>query len=564
MGDTGRAPGQAAVARAPAERRAGGFRLMRYFTTTTLVAFAAVALTLFFLQRMEEDFFEQVQREHLAYLAQSQTQLVRQNEDAARRSLLAEHEASHVTLAQLVANMLWSSDIAPFVAQARQVPIEHCRAVPGGAPVSGATASPPDARRTCFAETGRRIRALSGFKALDTKAYAAMRGSTVFKVKVFDLRGITVYSSEHGQIGEDAVDNQGWRAAVGGRPASELTRRDKFSAFERVVENRDLISTYVPLRAGGRDEIVGVLEIYADVTPLLAQIKAASQRFAEAVATNEATVAQSARANQDKVNASSNRFLAIVGGLLALLYVASLMIVHFGQRIIDKQAREHEHSVRREQHWHREKMAALATMAANVSHEVGNPLAIISGLAQELVERSARGEPMVEPARRILEQTTRIARMSRQMADFAAARSEVREWVDVNSMLKAVCEFMGFDRRFRATSIDFRPGDHLPAREIVPDHLNEVMMNLLQACVERAPESAPCAWIRLETEARDDCVSIRIAWDAAPADAPGFAPARLEPVRRRVAEMGGQLAAGTATLEIKLPAPPGAAGGALP
>ena len=562
MEDTARVPRQAEVALSAAGVQAGGFRLVRYFTITTLVAFAAVALALYFLQRMEGAFFEQVQREHGAYLAQAQTRLVRQNEEAARRSLLAEHEASHVNLTQLVANMLWKTDFAPFVAEARRVPIDQCRATPSDGGAYGVPPSPSNARRTCFAEVGRRIMALPGFKALDAKAYAAMRASTVFKIKVFDLRGITVYSSEHGQIGEDAIDNQGWRSAAGGKPASELTRRDKFSAFERVVENRDLISTYVPLRAGGRDEVVGVFEIYADVTPFLAQINAASQKFAEVAATNEATVAQIARSNQDKVNASSDRFLAIVGGLLALLYAASLVIVRIGQRIIDKQTLAHEQSVRREQHWHREKMAALATMAANVSHEVGNPLAIISGLAQELVEREARGEPVAEPAKQILEQTSRIARMSRQIADFATARSEAPEWVDVNSAVKAVCDFLGFDRRFHATPIEFRPGPQLPAREVVPDHLNEVMMNLLQACVERAPECAPCAWVRVETEARGDSVAIRVAWDAAPAGSPGFAPPRLEPVHRRVVEMGGLLSVASATVEITLPPPRSAAVGA--
>ncbi len=557
-----------------------GFRLLRYFTLATLVAFAAVALALFFLQRQEEEFFEQVQREQAAFLADAQALLARQHEEAARGSLLDVNEASHVNLTRLVANMLWQTDIAPFVAAAQRLSIEACRALPTDSWVSAATAHPvtppaPSPRRDCFAKLGRDIVALPGFQALDAKAYAAMRASTVFKIKVFDLRGITVYSSERAQIGEDAFDNQGWRSAAAGRPASELTHRDKFSAFERVVENRDLISTYVPLRAAGRDEVVGVFEIYADVTPFLGQIKAASKKFAEITAANDARVAEAARSNRSQVQLSSQRFLAIVGGLLVLLYATSLLIVHYGQRIIDAQSLAQAQSARRERLWHREKMAALATMAANVSHEVGNPLAVISGVAEELVE--AHGSA-AETGRRILEQTARIACMTRQIADFAAARSEAAELVDVNAMVKAMCGFLAFDRRFHATPIEFHAGPGLPACEVVPDHLNEALMELLQACVQADPSVAPCAKIRVETSACGSGVSIDVsaeptepaqsAQSAQAADgavarfaAPLFAQPRIEPVRHLVQQMGGQLTLLPSAARIVLPAARDAAAG---
>lgn len=547
----------------------GGFRLLRYFTIATLAAFTAVALAVYFLQRMEEEFFAQVQREQAAFLSSAQAQLARQHEDAARSSLLEVNETSHVNLTRLVANQLWQTDFAPLVAAAQRLSIGHCRALPAGGDASVAMAHPPSppaptARRNCFAKVGRSIMALPGFSALDRKAYATMRATTVFKIKVFDLRGLTVYSSEHGQIGEDAADNQGWRSAAAGQPASELTHRDKFSAFERVVENRDLISTYVPLRTVGGDEVVGVFEIYADVTPFLGQMKAASKKFADVTAANQAHVEQTAQSNQDKVNTSSNHFLGIVGSLLALLYAASLLIVRYGQRIIDAQTVAQAQSARREQLWHREKMAALATMAANVSHEVGNPLAVISSLAEELADAKAGGAGAADAGKRILEQTARIARMTRQIADFAAARSESPEWVDVNALVKAVCGFLAFDRRFRGTPIEFHAGQRLPASLVVPDHLNEALMDLLQACVEVAPGRTPSARIRVETMASSADVVIRIVAEAAPGGVtatavPAFAELRLAQVRRRVIEMGGRLSATAVAAEITLPPPQGSA-----
>ncbi len=534
--------------------RPGGFRLLRYFTVTTLFAFFAVGLALFYLQGKGEAFFAQAQREQGAFLARAQGELARQHADAARRSLMAVHEAGHLNLALLTANQLWESDFGPFVKAAQRVPVDHCQALPTGE----ADTAQQAARRACFAQLGAALRALPGFKAMDTKAYAAMRASTVFKIKVFDLRGITVYSSEHAQVGEDAAENLGVRHALAGQPASELTHRDRFSAFERVVENRDVISTYVPMRAAGDAMIVGVFEVYSDATPFLNQIKDASHRFAAIAAANEAETARISQAKLEEVSANSDGFLAIVGGLLALLYVSTLLIVRRGQRIIDRQAAAQEQAASREQQWHREKMAALSAMADNVSHEVGNPLAVISGLAEDLAAREPKSEIVAGHSKLILEQTARIAMMTRQIADFAATPGAAAETIDVNARVKAVCDFMGFERPFRQTPIEFVAAPNLPPRSIVPDHLNEVMMNLLHAWAASDAWPPHTRAIRVETARRGDDVHIRIGCDCPPEQARSVieqiaADSRYDLAHRRLMAMGGQLSAAAAALEITLP-----------
>ncbi|MFO1327120.1 MAG: hypothetical protein U1F56_07160 [Rubrivivax sp.] len=518
----------------------GAFRLMRYFTIATLVAFVAVAAVLLFLQRGEEVFFDQVQREQRDTFAQAQATLARQHEAAARASLLAVHEASHVNLTRLVANLLWRSDFGPFVEQVQRVTPEAC------------AVTDAEGRRACAAARGARIRALPGYAALHAKAYAAMHSTSVFKIKVFDLRGITVYSSEAAQIGDDASGNAGWKTAAAGRPASELTHRDRFSAFEGVVENRDLISSYVPVRTADGAQVLGVFELYSDVTPFLDEIRVASRRFAELTEAQQADVAQRSQGYTQQVKDSSDHFLLVVVGLLALLYGVSLLIVYRGQRLIDRQAQAQEAAARREQVWHREKMAALATMAANVSHEVGNPLAVIAGIAQQLPPHAEAGEPA--PARRILEQTTRIAQMMRRISDFTDARGLQPEWVDVNTLLKALCDFHAFDRRFRAMPIRFEPGAQLPACSLVPDHLNEAVMTLLQALLEARPPQGDQTQVRVVTTVEGDAVVI--ALHAGCATSTLAADPRLDSVRRRVADMAGTLDLGDGVLHIRLPAHP--------
>ncbi len=532
------------------------FRLMRFYTTTTLFVFASVCIALFVLQGMEKDFFEQSQQQQAQFFTKAQADLARQNELAALGSLLAVHEASHLNLTRLVANTMWDSDIAPLVARSQRLSVEACRSLPSR---GGYETEQAAARRDCFTQLGRSIRALPGFDTLDRKAYAAMHASTVFKIKVFDLRGITVYSSEHAQIGEDASANQGWKSAVGGRAATELTHRDRFSAFEGVVENRDLISSYVPVRADADGPVVGVFELYSDVTPFLQQIQDASKALSDNIAANQARLAASADANLRQLSANSTWFLLVIGGLIVLLYGASLVIVRIGQKIIDRQERAQEQAAAREQLWHREKMAALSTMAASVSHEVGNPLTVISCIAQMLPDNDGPDrETPAQLSRRILEQTNRIAGMMRKITAFAAARSEAAEWIEINPVIGAVCDFHTFDHRFRRKPIEFIAGAALPACELVPDHLNEVMMNLLQACADVSEPAGAERSIRVTTAAAAQGVTIDVdcvcpaSGAVLPIDYVTANP-RFELIRRRLDDMQARVDLSPARIRIELP-----------
>lgn len=523
------------------------FQLTRYFTATSLAAFVVLAVALYFLERAEQQFFASVQREQSAFFGQVQSQLLREQRETARSNLVAVHEGSHVALTHVFANALWSSHIAPLVAKAQSMPVDDCRRL--GA---GGTAAAAKAQQACLAAIGARIVALPGFAAADAAARALMRKTTVFKVKVYDLRGLTVYSSEWSQVGEDKAGNAGWQSAATGTPASELVHRNRFSAFEGEVENRDLLQSYVPVP--GPDGVVsGVFEIYSDVTPLLRQIESASTRILEATARNQARLDEVAERNQGTVAANATKLLLTVAALLVFIYGALLFFVRNGQRIIDEQAHAREQAALREQQWHKDKMATMAAMAANISHEVGNPLAIISGLAQDIAQWREPADFDAASPKMIVEQTARIADMTRRITDFATAGRETSEALDINQLTRAVCGFLAFDKRFGGTPVELRLGERLPACHGVPDHLTEVLMGLLQALeevCEQVPE--PDRAIVVATRSDGHEVTLRFSSNAAGHCRLPAADPRLESARRRIEAMGGRIETTESTLEIHL------------
>jgi len=106
-----------------------------------------------------------------------------------------------------------------------------------------------------------------------------MYGLSVVKVKIYDLNGRTVFSTDLNQIGEDKSGNDGFISARAGSPVSEITFRNQFAAFEKVINDRNLISTYIPIRTDDKKAPEGVFEVYSDVTEYVGELERATYRI---------------------------------------------------------------------------------------------------------------------------------------------------------------------------------------------------------------------------------------------------------------------------------------------
>ena len=116
------------------------------------------------------------------------------------------------------------------------------------------------------------LRAAPAVAEIDKIVVGLFRGTDIIKAKLYNLDGITVYSSQSSQIGADKSDNDGFISASNGSVRSNLTWRNEFHAFEKIIMERDVVSSYLPLYDTRTREVIAVVELYSDVTDLMARI----------------------------------------------------------------------------------------------------------------------------------------------------------------------------------------------------------------------------------------------------------------------------------------------------
>lgn len=116
------------------------------------------------------------------------------------------------------------------------------------------------------------LKASATLAAVDKAITDAVRQTQVVRVKIYDLEGRTIYSSEPRQIGEDRTGSAGFKAARAGGVLTVLYPRESRSSAETFGE-RDVLASYVPVRRAGSAEIDAVFEVYSDLTPFFDDIK---------------------------------------------------------------------------------------------------------------------------------------------------------------------------------------------------------------------------------------------------------------------------------------------------
>ena len=180
----------------------------------------------------------------------------------------------------------------------------------------------------------------------------------------------------------------------------------------------------------------------------------------------------------------------------------------------------------REALWQSEKLNALGSLLAGVSHELNNPLSVVVGFSSMLLEFTPDG-PTRDRIEKIAAAADRCARIVRTFLAMARSRPPVRRPVDLSRIAGAAIELAIFAGRKSGIEIVTDLANGLPPVDGDADQLHQVVTNLVVNALQ-ALDGRAKGRVEIETRAEDGSVRL-IVRDNGPGIPPDLITRVFEP-----------------------------------
>jgi PAS domain S-box-containing protein len=136
-----------------------------------------------------------------------------------------------------------------------------------------------------------------------------------------------------------------------------------------------------------------------------------------------------------------------------------------------------------EQMLHTEKLASIGTFAAGVAHEINNPLAVILGFADLLLEKVPENSESYDLLTTIQKQGNNAKRIVENLLSFVRYKEHREEDVDINKSIEEVFMVKGNAFTINKISVIRNMEETLPVVRGDPNELQQVFFNIINNAI---------------------------------------------------------------------------------
>jgi signal transduction histidine kinase len=156
---------------------------------------------------------------------------------------------------------------------------------------------------------------------------------------------------------------------------------------------------------------------------------------------------------------------------------------------------------------HREKLAAMGRLVAQLSHEINNPIYNIQNCLEVLDRRGDPSDPNREFLTLAREELQRMAVLTRQLLDQSRPLSDAATAIDLNQLATRVVTLAAPDLEANSVAVEFHLDPDLPDVVAHPDAMQQVLANLVDNAVDAMPNGGT---LRLHSRADGEAIEIAV------------------------------------------------------
>jgi two-component system, NtrC family, sensor histidine kinase HydH len=299
------------------------------------------------------------------------------------------------------------------------------------------------------------------FDLMDRVVRSTMHSFKVDLVNIYGVRDIIAYSFSRDLVGLENLGGASFQNALDGNASSKFVQTGGFWELVLGVPKEIKIITVAPLRAEKplsmlAGPILGVVEIVQDLSDDYKGI------FRFQVMT-----------------------LLTVSGVMLILFLTMIFVVKRGEGIIQKRAQEQlklKEQLSRAKH-----LSSLGEMVAGVSHEIRNPLGIISSSAELLQKKTAPNDPLTRLPAIIIEEVSRLNNIITDFLNFAKPKTPNSYACRIEDVIDKNFRFMATQAQSKGYTMHTYFDKNLPIIQADADMLYQAFLNIFINAMQAMP-----------------------------------------------------------------------------